>query len=477
MRHYQNQRVNGVAHQQMMAQRRQQEQEHAALLGYVDRSQKLQTAAKIETSVPQRRRMAQMMKAEAEERLKEAEAVRKRDLRRRDLEFSTNEVLVSALEREQAENQRKEREILRICGASEELKDLENKLKMAYMNKERAAQHEERLLVERRERMREQAMEAAMEEERYHAENIQAAKNNTKRQAQKKQNILLQEQIEARTKLKKQGEIEAQRDRAMVEAIVDRIRAEDQAEYESKNKRKYESKALLQAYEVQRKRELEERRAKEKVEQDEIMKHAQALAKREADRIAAEEEKKRRQAENFRRIVAATERQRASDEEMQNLRDMLWEEEMEAARMKQDAQREARRLELKRQMAEANQRQLAAKKERELAEKAAEQDLVEAMQRKFALDQAKEQEEEAKRLAQKEQYLDAIQKQKIQRQKLYEEAKNAELDEAGHDQAAEEYRQRVVAEARRRLIEQHAKDLVGYLPKGTLQPGDEAYLQ
>ena len=53
-----------------------------------------------------------------------------------------------------------------MCDTSEELKDLERKLNIAYVNKERAAQHQEALLLKSLEQARESAMDDQMEYER-----------------------------------------------------------------------------------------------------------------------------------------------------------------------------------------------------------------------------------------------------------------------------------------------------------------------
>ena len=59
-----------------------------------------------------------------------------------------------------------EREIQRMCETSEELKQLEKKLNIAYVNKERAAQHQESVLLNQLEAARESAIEDQMEYER-----------------------------------------------------------------------------------------------------------------------------------------------------------------------------------------------------------------------------------------------------------------------------------------------------------------------
>ena len=50
------------------------------------------------------------------------------------------EKLAREMARMRIEDERRKREIEKICGESEELKELQNKIKAAYLNKERAQQ-------------------------------------------------------------------------------------------------------------------------------------------------------------------------------------------------------------------------------------------------------------------------------------------------------------------------------------------------
>ena len=59
---------------------------------------------------------------------------------------------------------------MRICNESEELKDLEKKLKTAYMDKERAAQHEERMIAAEERYSAGETIDDAMEADRIAAE-------------------------------------------------------------------------------------------------------------------------------------------------------------------------------------------------------------------------------------------------------------------------------------------------------------------
>ena len=468
-------RVTGSSRESMMAQRRMQENSQRNLVDFVDRSSKLQALAKQETSIPQRRKQLKKLEEEQEQRLRKADEERLRGAQRRDLEATTAEAFAGVLETRQAEKLRKEREILRICSESEELKDLETKLNIAYVNKERAKQHEEKLQREARERLRDHAIEAAMEQERREKELAEMSKSSTSKDAQARQQQYLQDQIRERERRSYFAEEEAKRDKSLVDAVVEKIQNEDRAEYEVKAARKRQSRDLIAQYEVQRQRELEEKYRKDAEEDRAIQKHAQHLAHREAEARRQVAEKQARDAENFRRIVQETEKAREQDEEMQNLRDILWEEETQAARRAEDHARERRRLQLKQDMARANEQQVQAKADKLAQERQAELDLIQLMQEKFAKDDLHDKQQAQARRDAKQAYIDAVAKQKSDRNALYEQAKQAELDAMSGDQQADEYKQRVINEARRRLLEQHAATLDGFLPKDVLKPHEAAF--
>ncbi|GMH47688.1 hypothetical protein TrLO_g15508, partial [Triparma laevis f. longispina] len=80
--------------------------------------------------------------------------------------FEQNNKLATEISLRNAEQERMEREIQRMCDTSEELKELERKLNIAYVNKERAAQHQESILLKSLEQARDTAIDDQMEYER-----------------------------------------------------------------------------------------------------------------------------------------------------------------------------------------------------------------------------------------------------------------------------------------------------------------------
>lgn len=93
------------------------------------------------------------------------------------------------------ERERLEREIQRICDSSEELRELERNIKIAYVNKERAAQHQESMLINNIENQRTQMIEEEMERRRQNLIRIEKDKDKTRREMMVAQKAVLQDQM------------------------------------------------------------------------------------------------------------------------------------------------------------------------------------------------------------------------------------------------------------------------------------------
>lgn len=120
----------------------------------------------MEVDISNRRRAERTKQIMNEERMQKMIEEGEQKAQNEELINTQNVQIAAELERRRLDRERKEREIQRICEESTELKDLESRLKVAYMNKERAAQHEEREVLARMEREQNMAMEDAMEVDR-----------------------------------------------------------------------------------------------------------------------------------------------------------------------------------------------------------------------------------------------------------------------------------------------------------------------
>ena len=447
---------------------------YRAQLGeFAAENNKLLSAANAQSKVDMSRKMnyQQICNNERlyEEKLQEQERQRVESQRRQE----QNQNLAIMLDRETAEMERKMREIQRICADSPELKDLEKALKIAYLNKERATQHMEKVLRENIEKERVQAMEDKLEHERQMADKAEKAKRGKADDAFAKDRVILQRQIKEREDTLLEAKNQMMIDRANVDEIVRKIQDEDRQAYQKKRDAQEETARTVRMYEEQGRKAKADRAAALQAEEDAIAAYNKAVEDRgagvEAKKAAKEEEKMRALA----KIVAETERKRKEEEEFSNLRDMLWEEELEAQRSADTQARKDKAHAIQKEMMEANQRMMDTKAQ--IRHQAAQDEarMLALMRKKFAADEDAEREKDRKKKAEKAHHMTLIHQQSAERKVMFDREKAQEEALLEEGKRKEEYRQMVIKEARRKLLEQHAANLAGYMPGGILKNKDD----
>ena len=70
-------------------------------------------------------------------------------------------------------------------------------------------------------------------------------------------------------------------------------------------------------------------------------------------------------------------------------------------------------------------------------------------------------------------HIDLIEKQKTQRQAMYDAERSQELAQFQEAERREEYRKKVIQEARKRLLQEHAARLQGFIPGKLFQNSEE----
>ena len=103
------------------------------------------------------------------------------------------------------------------------------------------------------------------------------------------------------------------------------------------------------------------------------------------------------------------------------------------------------------------------KKEKVMEEE--ERMLVDKMLEKFAADEEDEKMRQKIAIDSKEIFVSEAKRQRDERARMFQQEKQREMQERNASVEQEEYRQRVIAEARRKLLAQHAVQLKGFLPK------------
>lgn len=456
-------------------QQRELEEQRRELAAFGAETANLLSAASAQTKIEQQRRLAQQLQSRNEMLAEENFKRQAYDRKMKDLTAIQNQSLATELEKDAASEERKKREIQKICEESPELKELEKMLKIAYLNKERSQQYEEKVKLAMREQERIQAIEDEMERERIRHLQSESNKDLKKRQMYEDQRAVLLKQIDERKRRLEEARQQLEMERQMVNEIVAKIQREDEEEYFQRKQKQEQTAKMVKDFEEQRQRELERARKEAKDEEERILAYNKAMEAR-TEGIEAKKQAKRDEDDRIlRQIVEETERKRKAEEEFNNLRDMLWEEELEAKRAQDAYERKMKQHRMREEMMNANADMMKFKQYQRQQEAENEARLVALMKQKFAEDEARERAEEENRRAAKIHHMSLIERQKEQRKALYEQERAQELKAHQDSLDREAYRKQVILEARRRLLEEHASRLKGFLPSKAFESKEEYY--
>lgn len=443
--------------------RRAEEHRVSELKQFSNQSRWLSNCAEKESMVDQIREanLKARLAAEEEQRRK---LVEKQELRQRELaskELERRHAL--ELQKQKLEVDKREREIRRICESSEELKELERKLKIAYVDKERAAQHQEAMLLRKLENDREQAIEERMEYDRQQDFLRQQENERNRRHYLAAQRDMLQKQMLEREEESNRMKAESLKENKLVDEIIKKISREDELERELRMKKVDETRALVLQFQNERKLqreaiEEEERRQDAEIQAYNAMKKQRYL-KDEADRKRIENEKKKL----WEKVVDKTQSEVQAKEEYATLRNMLWEEELEAKQKKEEAEAIERRMHQKEEMMRENKAQISAKKEMLERMEEEERELVQRMLHKFAQDEDDERRKEENRRLFKQRFMAEANQQRLDRDAMIQQERERELNEQAVQKKREEQKQQIIEQAKRLLLEKHSSQLQGFL--------------
>lgn len=387
------------------------------------------------------------------------------------------DVLADAIRQDRLDKQRMEREIQRICEQSEELKVLESKLKVGFMNKERALQLEESNAIKAADYVSERRIDQQMEEDRQNA-----LREMTHREAQLRINsVNAKQQLEDQMMAKHTQEMyEAQKaadaDKQMVHNVMRKIEEEDYHDYMEKNNKIKATKRAVEDYKLQREDLSRKHAAERKAEEDRIESYARQKGAREGAIKASQDAKKASEEERFRKIEEAMLVERAEKEEFESLRDLLWEEETEDRLRKQEQEKQEQRDATKLEMVEANRMQRRIKDEMATQRQAEEDELNKLQAEKFLKDAELDRQAAERRADERKSYKHRIATDKKTRTDAYADAKYQEEVLRQQYQEEENYKLRVIEAARQRLLKSHAQALGGFLPKGVLSKPEDLEL-
>ena len=377
---------------------------------------------------------------------------------------SQNEDLASQLDCERLMEQRRGLQMQRICEESQELKELENALKIAYLNKERDEQYEQKIRKSAQEQERMEEIEDQMEFDRQRAMKFDAQRAGMQKGKIVEQRSILQQQMKEKELANINARKQIEKEKFLVDNIVEKINQEDFDEMRRRRDMQAAAAQMVRDSEDRRHQGLAAAKRAAQEEEDRISAYNKYIMARSEGEVAKRQARKNEEDRVLQRNLKEVAHKRREEEDFKELRDMLWEEELEEKRAIAEREKLDRQVEMRREMMDANSHMLASKAEIRQMELERESRIVSNMRRKFEEDELRDREVEENRRLSKIQHMSHIERQRADKQNLYSEERAREKEVADIAARDEEYKRRVVQEARKRLLEEHSAKLQGYLP-------------
>ncbi|XP_053898524.1 meiosis-specific nuclear structural protein 1 [Malaclemys terrapin pileata] len=439
----------------------------------VERIRQLEVMWEAEERVDQKRLTRLLKDEEYERQMEEAIQKAEENKKLKELQLEQEERLATELARLNYEKLKDEKMRQQIRDNSLELRELEKKLKSAYMNKERAAQiaEKEAIRYEKMKRDAEISQKMKEEQERVIMEESSAELRRNKEKILYQQE--LEKQLEEQEKKKQDAYEEFLKEKLMIDEIVRKIYEEDQMERQLKLEKMRATQRYIE--EFKNEQAIWRRKKREEMEEEnrKIVEFANMQQEREEDRMAKAQASEERKQKLQNMIAQNLEREQQEREDLEQVRQELYlEEQAEADRKREMAEMEKRirqRLEL-RQTYEA---QLAFKKIVLQALQEEEEAFRQKMLAKFAEDDRIEQMNAQKRRMKQLEHRKAVEKLIEERHKQFLADKERELEERQLEERRQGNIHAIVEEERQKLLKEHATKLLGYLPRGILKDEDD----
>jgi hypothetical protein len=193
--HHRHTRVTSETVERNIRQQRDIENQKRDLAAFGKENANLLSVASSQAKIESQRRMTQQQLSRNELQYEETLKQKQYEKKMRELTATQNQALATEIDKDSAGAERRKREIQKICEEAPELRELEKMLKIAYLNKERAAQYQEKITLAMREQERIQSIEDQMEADRIKSLQRESAADLEKKRKLAAQRLVLQEQI------------------------------------------------------------------------------------------------------------------------------------------------------------------------------------------------------------------------------------------------------------------------------------------
>ena len=461
----------GIEHS--IARERQREREVSDMNRYVAQSMvSNQEAEQMKRAKGARRRNSSL--ARAAERQLEAKHTEEQNKHKHAINRKKDLALARQLAEIKRQEEKREREIQAICSQDPGLRELNEKIKAAYINKEREeqiAKQKARAAEIKREQAR---LEREMEARRQKGLVEMEEREEVRRQASERQRVEIQHQLRERQAQEQlQAILAYQKEKEQVEELIQSVYKQQRAEAEEMErqaalmKHNMEEGMIMQR---QRRKMQEEREAEEErriAEYKERVAHRNDAAEAEKAALEAAKDRIRQQIEDEMNARLAKE------ERMRDALHLLGKEEAERRRDEAERAKREKQYNMRQEMMNANEQQKRHKVVVREEEAEFENDILKRMQAKFDADEAAARRKEEQRRAAYTQYKQEVSHQMKERSDMFHAALVADAEQNKASREQEAYKAQVIEEARKRILQAHAAQLKGYLPKGVLQKAED----
>uniref|UniRef100_A0A3Q3XF62 Meiosis-specific nuclear structural protein 1 n=1 Tax=Mola mola TaxID=94237 RepID=A0A3Q3XF62_MOLML len=392
------------------------------------------------------------------------------DRRSREKQLEQEERIAKELARIKYEKQRDEK-MRQYIKENLELRELEVKLKSAYVNKERVAQIAEQEAM-RLEMMREEADFAR----KVNHERERAAAEEQKLEQRRHEELVryqreLEQQLADKERRRQEAYEEFLKEKLMVDEIVRKIYEEDQ-ERQLKLEQVRATRGHIEEFKRQQTewRRMEQERME--AENRRIMEFVSRQAQVEESRVAKMREREAAKEHLHKILFEQIEEERQQREELERVRQDLYLEEEEEANRQREIEEMEKKIRKRLMMQRSYQQEMAFKEMRQQAEREEEEAFGRTMMAKMAEDDRIEQMNARKRRMKQLEHKREVEKLIEDRRRQREADMEREAQEKALEEEREAQRRRIVEEERQKLLKRHATKLLGYLPKGLLREDD-----
>lgn len=431
---------------------------------------------KSDERVEKKRFMRRLQEEEHERQMDEA-LFRAEELRRlKEVQLEQEERMAKEIARINHEKLKDEKIRQQVRENSFELRELENKLKCAYLNRERAAQVAEKEVLKYEQMKRDSEYFRSMKEEQEKAieeENSMGSKRNVEKMNYQRE---LEMQLEEKERMRQEAYQVFLKEKLLIDEIVRKIYEEDQTERQLKLEKMSATQRYIEEFKQQQAEWRRMERQKMEAENQKIMEFANMQQRREQDRMAEVREREQRKVALQNMLAEHIQKEQRQRDELEQIRQELYlEEEAQADRQKQIAEMEKKirqRIELQKTFEE----QIAYKQIVLQAEKEEDAAFMRAMMAKFAEDDRIEQMNAQKRRMKQLEHKRAVEKLLEDRHKQLIADKERALQEQQLEEGKEAWRRAIIEEERQKLLKEHASNLLGFLPKGIFKDEEDLNL-